>query len=213
MAASTGALAAEHQRLSEERDRLQEEISALSRGLPEEAAQIVRQADEILASHGERIAELKAKRDEIDRAFDVSEQERRAAAEREREEAWRTKRKALLDEEDRRLEAVADAEAAARALADAVGRALASNQRMIGLAQSISADGRAPTVLSRNDLVQRLAFSISSIMATVPGHGLALGPVRWHLHGQYPAARDWRADEERRVAAGLQQIIETGKAD
>src|SRR5262245_33702340 len=70
MAASVGNLAAERQ-------RLEEEINRLSSGLPDEAAEVVRKADRIMAEHGERIAALKAKRDEIDRAFDVFEREKR----------------------------------------------------------------------------------------------------------------------------------------
>src|SRR5262245_35805730 len=72
MAASTGALAAE-------RERLEREIEKLSMGLPEEAAEIVRKADDLLAAHGAKIAVLKAKRDQIDAQFDVTERERRRA--------------------------------------------------------------------------------------------------------------------------------------
>jgi hypothetical protein len=215
MGSSLGHMAAEHQRLAEERAQIEAEIAALSQGLPAEAAEIVRRADAVMAAHGERIAELKARRDAIDARFDVTAQERRSAAERQYREQVEANRKALLDEEERRLQAIADAEAATRALADAVNRAIASNARIGALAQSLTPSGKAPMSCNPIELVSRLSGRIASVLMTIRGHPIRFGYIQWPNgpSGLFPADRNWRADESKRMAAGLQPLLEQGKAD
>jgi hypothetical protein len=180
--------------------------------LPEEAPEIVRKADELMAEHGEKLSKLCAAQDALDAEFGVAEQERRAAAEQRLEEEWRARRKALLDEEDVRLGAIADAEAAARALADAIGRTLASNARMASLAQALSPNGKVPMALNGADLVMRMAARLAAVMSTVKddkGRRGWLGPIEWKgVHSVHPVNQDWHADEEKRIAAGLQPLIE-----
>src|SRR5262245_11930214 len=91
--------------LAQERQRLEAEIARLSSGLPDEAARIVEQADALMAEHGAKLAALKSRRDEIDRAFDVSEHARRQAEAEAHAAEVASARNALKGEVDGYLEA------------------------------------------------------------------------------------------------------------
>jgi hypothetical protein len=163
-----------------------------------------------MAEHGAKLSELKARRDQIDTAFDVTARDQREAAAQRYRDRMEASRAALVEEEQARLQAIADAEAATRALVDAINRAIAGNVKMGQLARELTASGKAPPALNANDLVERFSGRISGLMATVRGHPVRLGfnGVEWKGGSLYPPDRSWRDDEEKRIAAGIQPLIE-----
>jgi chromosome segregation ATPase len=177
------------------------------------AADLVRKADAAVNSYRAEADALEAQIAEIDAQLGVRENDRRAAAAQQRETQWLAQRQALLDEEETRLVAIADAEAACRALVDAITRTLASHARLAKIAQALETGHKVPTALNVNDLVSRIAGRISSLMAQIPGHRSRLGALEWTGGSLFQADRSWRQDEERRMAAALiQPLLTKGKA-
>ena len=95
------------------------------------------------------------------------------------------------------------AEAATRALVDAIDRTLATNARMAKITQELSANGKVPMSLSAPDLVSRLSGRIAALMATIKGHRARLGALEWRGGSLYPPGRCWRDDEAAHMAAHL----------
>jgi hypothetical protein len=180
--------------------------------LAPEAADLVRKADEALAHYRDQIAALEGEMAKIDEELGVREMDRRAVAAKEREDKWHAQRQALIAEEEVRLKAVADAEAAARALVDALNRTFASNARLAKIAHDLSTTHKVPTALNANDLVMRMAGRLAGVMKTIRGHPHRLGQLEWPGGSLYPPDRCWRDDEERRIAVGVvQPHLEKGK--
>jgi hypothetical protein len=172
---------------------------------PAEVVDLVRKADAAVAKMKEQTAAVEAELAEVDAVLDVRERDRREAAARQRREQRAAKEAALLGEHEARLQAVADAESAARAFADAVKRAIESNARMSTLASELDAGGKAPIGLNPIDLVTRLANRLAATLSTIPGHRYRLGRnLEWPAgivgNDLYRPDADWRAYEDRRVA-------------
>ena len=196
--------------LEVKRREIAERLAALK--VAPEVAEIIRQADEAVGEFKAEAARLESQLDVIDAQVGVREMDRRAAAARERQARLKALRRQLVDEEQARLQAVADAEAATRALVDALDRTLARNARMAKIAQELSANGKVPGALNPYDLASRMAGRIASLMATVEGHRGRLGGIEWVGGSLYPPDRDWRADEEKAMAAQLMQPLLEEKA-
>jgi hypothetical protein len=98
-------------------------------------------------------------------------------------------------------------------LVDGINRAIASNARMGALARELTASGKAPPALNANDLVERFSGRISGLMSKVRGHPVRLGfnGIEWKGGSLYPPDGSWVEDERRRIAAGLQPLLETRK--
>jgi hypothetical protein len=175
-----------------------------------DVAELVTQADQAVRSFKAETAELEEQIADLDRQIGATERSKRADAERGREERWFAQRQALLAEHEVLLQAIADSEAATRALVDAIDRTLASNARMAVLARELSTSGKVPMALSGTDLVSRLAGRIASVMATIRGHRNRFGALVWAGAGStlYPVHVNWRQAEEKLVAAAIQPIIE-----
>ena len=204
MAASTGALAAE-------RERLEREIEALNRGLPDEAAAIVRAADDLLSSHAQRITELKAKRDAIDTTFGVK------AHEHAQQEAWEHAQQqeawcADLTEADRTvLTALQEAEALFTAAVEKLnaafnahdGRRKAANAMRGGLRLTMSID-LSPSEFTRR-VVGGLCARLAGLTVCRMNRIGALSLPNWSL---YPTSESWASREWRHTAESVRLLIE-----
>ena len=191
--------------LEVKRKEIAERLAALK--VAPEVAEIIRQADEAVGEFKAEAARLESQLDVIDAQVGVRETDRRAVAARERQNRLAALRCQLVDEEQARLQAVAEAEAATRGLVDALNRTLASNARMATLAQGLSANGKVPGALNPYDLVSRLSGRISGLMETVAGHRGRFGGLQWVGGSLYPPDRSWRDDEEKAMAAQLMQPL------
>jgi hypothetical protein len=178
------------------------------------AADLVRKADAAVSQYRAEASELEQQIAEIDAHLGVREQDRRTAAAKAREQQWRDQRQALVAEQDVLLAAVADAEAATRALVDALDRTFASNARMARIARDLSTTHKVPLGLSGTDLVSRMAGRLASVMKTVKGHPHRLGTaLEWRGASLYQPDTCWRDDEEKKLAAGvIQPLLVDGKA-
>jgi hypothetical protein len=195
--------------LEAQKAALTEKLAALR--VNDDVAELVRVADEAVASFKAETGVLEEQIADLDRQIGARERHKRAAAADEQRDAWLQRRAAMVEEVETYLTAISDANAAARALRDAVDRAFASNSRLAKLAQTLSVTGKAPTTCNPMDLASRLGGRIAGIMATVRGHRMRLGSVEWSGGSLYPADKDWRAEEEKRTAANLLQPLLEGK--
>ena len=164
-------------------------------------AALVRQADAAVAAYRSEADALEGQLLELDAELGVREMDRRAVAAQEREASWLAQRQALLAEEETRLQAIADAEAAARGLLDAVNRTLASQARMAKIAQGLSTSRKVPSALSLTDLASRMGGRIAGLMVLVKGHRNRLGGIEWIGGALFSPDRNWRDDEEKTMAA------------
>ena len=170
---------------------------------PDEVVDLVRKADAAVARMKEQTAAVEAELAEVDSLLNVRVRDQRAAAQRQKQEQRAAKEAALLAEHEARLTAVADAEAATRALVDAINRAIAANARMATLARELDPNGRGSGALNPMELVKRIACRMASVMSTIEGQRFRLGTIEWPAgaSGLYPADRNWRDDEDKRVAS------------
>jgi hypothetical protein len=177
--------------------------------------ELVRQADEAVKVFKGEVAALEAELGEIDRTIGARELARREAAGKQREEEWLAQRRQLLDLEEQRLQALANAQAAARALVKAINVVFGANKQMTTLARSLSLDRKVPAALSERELEARMAGRLAATMGTIDGHRYRFGPIEWPggPAGLYAPERSWR-DEEEALAAKqlLQPLLENGKA-
>jgi hypothetical protein len=142
-------------------------------------AELVKEADEAVCNFRGEVALLEDKLATIDRDVGARERHKRSEAAQQRQERWAAQRQQLLAEEQTRLQAVADCEAATRALVKAVEEILAANARMAKLAQQLSVNGKVPSALSATELVSRTAGRIASAMSTIKGHQHRFGSLQW----------------------------------
>ena len=197
--------------LEERRAGLEAKLERLR--MAPEAADLVRQADAAVATYREEIAALEGQMAEVDAAMGVRQKDLRAVAARERESQWNAQRQALVSEEEVRLQAVADAEKAARNLVDALNRTFAANARMAKIAHDLSTSRKVPMALSGTDLQSRMSGRLAAVMATVKGSRHRLGAIEWRGGSLYSADSSWRDDEEKRMAAAvIQPLLTQGKA-
>jgi DNA repair exonuclease SbcCD ATPase subunit len=182
-----------------------------------DVAALVTQADAAVAGFKSEVAELEEQISELDRAIGAKARSRRAEAERDRQDQRTAQRQQLVEEEEVRLQAVADAEAAARALAKAINDLLASNARLGALARALSANGKMPSVLGESELVSRTAGRIAGLMAVaIKGRPYQFGSIVWQGGSLYPENQVWRNAEEALIARHLLQPLlsqEKGKTN
>jgi hypothetical protein len=202
MAASTGALAAE-------RERLEREISELSTGLPAGAAEIVRRADEIMAEHGERLADLKRRRDEIDKAFAVTAREAEAARERAAAEAHDALEAQFNGAAEAYLAGMGKAEEHLSDFVAHVNEAIAAHTEMRHLASKLAAGRKIQmAALNPRDMITRLGGRIAGMLRKIklPDQGatIRIGPLhlpeepqspRMPRPGETPVVLGWRERE------------------
>ena len=137
---------------------------------------LVRQADKAVADYKQQAAALEAQLNQIDAQIGARARGQREEAEQQRQRDWIDKKKLLLQEQESHLRAVADAEAACRALVNAVDRVIATNGRMAALTRALSVNSKVPSALNPMELVSRMAGRIASVMGTIQGHRNRLGP-------------------------------------
>ena len=197
--------------LDQKRDALARRLQVVQTP-PAEVVDLVRKADAAVARMKEQTAAVEAELAEVDSIIDIRERDRREAAARQRREQRAAKEAALLGEHETRLQAVADAEAATRALVDAINRAIASNARMATLARELDPNGRGSGALNPLELVGRLANRMASVMGTIPGQRYRLGRIEWPggASGLYPPDRNWRDGEDKQVAALIDPLTKQG---
>jgi len=172
---------------------------------------LVREANAALSAHKSEAAVYEAQIAELDAELGLRERDKRDAAARQYQAQQRAQRQALLEEEGNRLQAIADAESATRALVDAITRMLAANAKEAKLVQQLSVSGKVPSALSATELVSRTALRHASLMMTIEGHRFRFGPLAWPggASGLHPAERNWRDDEEAYMAKHvLQPLLE-----
>jgi hypothetical protein len=181
-----------------------------------QVAELVTRADQAVRSFKAEAAALEYQIADLDREVGAKARHQRTEAQRNRQDEWLQRRKALLEESEVRLTAIADAQAATRALVDAINRTLASNARMAKLAQQLSVNGKLPMALSATELVSRISGRIGSVLGTIKDHRHRFGSLQWPggSSGLYPAnGPEWREAEESLVARQLlQPLLEHGKA-
>jgi hypothetical protein len=208
-AASTGALAAE-------RERLEREIAELSKGLPPEAAQIVQAADALMTQHAERMQALKAARDKIDQAFGVKRREAEEAAERARAEEDERLRAALLAAEERRLQVCERAERSWRiAIAD-TSELFAAHENVLKAKGAITGGARSPDAamgaMGIFEFVRRTSGRICSLLktlrvpGTLPGTVHRIGELELPNSSHFPADQSW-TEREAEIAAPMIETL------
>jgi hypothetical protein len=199
--------------LDAKRAAVEAKLAALRMAPDPEIADALRKADQAVNAYKAEAASLEAELDRIDGELQVRARDAREAAAQQHRDRTEANRQALGEEEARRLQAVTDAEAATRALVDAINRAIASNVRLGQLARELTPNAKAPPALNANGLAERFSGRISSVMATIKGHPLRLGfnGVEWKGGSLYPPDGSWRDDEARRYAADLRPLIEKGE--
>jgi hypothetical protein len=176
---------------------------------PDELVDLVRRADAGFAEWDAQKADLRTKIDQIDSHTGARELDRRKAAAAAHEAEIAAKRQVLTGEHDAFLTAIADAEAHARGLADAVTRAFRHNAALSVAARTLAPNGKVPMALNPMELASRLAGRLASVMSTIPGHRNRLGPIDWPSSGGlWSADSQWSSAEEKRLAAGLQPLME-----
>lgn len=149
-------------------------------------------------------------------AIDAAETERtrreRAAA----DQQWRTRRDRLRGElarqEELRLAAIADANAAARTLAAALGRVLAISDGVARLAHQIAGKA-APMPLGAPAVRSRLGGRLAAILASVPGCRARLGSCSWSHFSLYGDADEWLDAEHKIMAPHLAPLIGKDKTN
>jgi hypothetical protein len=204
MAASTGALAAE-------RARLELEIEKLSRGLPEEAAQIVRAADALMGQHAQQITELKAARDAIDRQFDVRRQEAAEAAAEEHRKRQAARCADLRAFHQAKLDALGEAEHHLAAAVASINAAFAAeaNERLAGNALSGGIRLRNVTNLSPTEFLRRLVGGLAAHLAGISACRMnRLGALELVNHSLFPTTETWRERERRATGPSIQALLE-----
>lgn len=176
---------------------------------PDDVVDLVRRADAAVAKINAQSTELQAQIDQIDGQLGARELDRRAAAAKAHDAEIAAKRQALTAEVEAYLTAIADAEAHARGLADAVTRAFHHNAETAKAARVLAPNGKVPMALNPLELANRLAGRLASVMSTIAGHRNRLGPIDWPSSaGLYPPASEWRGDEQRRLAAAIQPLTD-----
>jgi hypothetical protein len=197
--------------LEQRKAELSDKLAALR--VNDDVAELVRVADEAVQGFKVETSVLEEQIADLDREIGARERHKRAVAADEQRDLWLQRRAALIEEAEVYLAAMADADAATRALRDAVDRTFASNARLAKLSQTLSVTGKVPMALSAMSLASRLGGRIAAIMATVKGHRMRLGAVEWSGGSLFPPDRSWRDEEERQVASQLlQPLLEKGKA-
>jgi hypothetical protein len=181
----------------------------------EGVAALVRQANEAAAIKRAEIIGLQQQIAEIDAEFHVRERDREADEARAYAEEQAALRRSLVEAEEERLEAVARAEAAARAFKSAIEEAQEHMNDVARIAVAIAGGGRKiPHGLDRQDFSKRFGARLAGLLSTLKLNGSAstfrLGPLELNGGSLFPAAQNWRDDEEKRHASAIQQVIEDG---
>lgn len=198
-----------------ERKALDDDIAALQ--IEPEAAEIVKQADEILVAHAGKVAALRAARDRIDEAFAVKRREQEKAEARQREQQEAALRRELVEGEAARLEALDRAQQHLRAFVGAINEAFAAHTREREIANQISVGARMLTGLSPTDFVSRIGGRIASILAQIKipgalkGASVRIGSLELPNSSLFPADQSWREREEVVAAPAIQELIECGR--
>lgn len=180
------------------------QIAALKSAPDANIDALVRKASESVAAHQQGLAALDEKLKEIDAIIGLTVRDERAAAGEQHLQQVHTARTALLEAEQERLTAIADAEGATRALVDALKRAIAANAIIVRRARDLAPEGSrwsAPEAISQSGLISRLSIRVAAIIASIgKGPQYAFGCLSWSANvignERYRAGTDWRAVEE-----------------
>lgn len=198
--------------LETQRAEMVDKLSRLK--MSPEADRLVREADTALENYRREIAIIESAIAGLDMELGTRERDRRAAEAEQRRSQWFDQRQQLVDAEEQRLAEIEDAEAATRALADAISRIIGINKRMIVLARDLSSTKKVPSALNEMELVNRIARRIAAVMSTVPGRRHRFGHIEWHYTGQLEPEDSWRTAEESYIAREvLGPLLQEGKAD
>jgi hypothetical protein len=197
--------------LEAQKAALTEKLAALR--MSDDVAHAVAVADQAVQAFKAEANAIEEQIAALDRETGVLARQKREAAADEQRELWLQRRAALVEESESYLSAVSDAEAATRALLDALDRTFASNARLAKLAQALSVTGKAPMSCNPMGLASRLGGRIAGLLSQVKGHRMRLGAIEWAGGTLYPPDRIWRDQEERQLAANLlEPILTKGKA-
>jgi uncharacterized protein (DUF3084 family) len=214
LAASTGMLAAE-------RERLEREIEALSNGLPGEAAAIVARADELMAEHGAKIAELKSKRDAIDATFEVDAAKAKEARAKARGERLQAHCNELVAVEASRLDHIANAQELLEKAVAEINAAFDDHSRLREIARALTPGVSMPALmaLSPTDLANRTGAWVMGLLKGVrlpgalPGAAHHIGPLALLTSIHFRQDMTWREREERVVAPAIEAAVGYAQGD
>jgi hypothetical protein len=205
---------AEAETLEAKRSHLEAELAALK--LDPAAADLVRKADAAVAQHRAKADALEAKMADVDAQMGVRELDRRAAAAKEKRETWLAMRQELLQQEERRLQAVEEAEQSTRGLVRAIEAIMDANASMARLAHELSADRRVPAGLSPIDLAKRTSMRIAAVLSSIKGYRHRYGALEFPAGASslYPSdGPAWKDQEEQLLSrAVIGKLLEEGKA-
>jgi hypothetical protein len=178
------------------------------------AAQLVHEADALIAERERELAELRSRRDQIDQAFRVKAAEQQAARERERVEHHAEAVAALHAAEERRLHAVDKFEQGMAFVAEAINEAFAAadDVRMAArdLLRMAGVDRPNPGLhgLDQAEFVRRCAGRLAATMAMkVRGATHRFGGLSWS-EAAWTLEREpgWSERERRAAAADISRL-------
>jgi hypothetical protein len=177
-------------------------------GLP---VDLVRQAQEAVEAKRVEMAEIEGQLAELDAITGARAKQQRADAERVRIQRRDALRKQLVELEERRLKAIAAAEAGAWQFAASLKEAADTAVEMRKIAVVLGSKGL--TSLGEIELISRCASRLGSVICSHGGnHNIwtigALGTFIWAGTSLFPANQNWAEAEERLFAPSIVSIIE-----
>lgn len=191
----------------------------------EHLAQQVKQAEERLAKLKERagLAQLQGEAPpneeivSVERLIENLRAAQGALSKREREDEARQAeeigdrlRAELLQLEERRLEAVAQAEAGLRAFVESINAVSSISTDMVDVCSRLRT--KAPSQLSAPATASRMGQTVVAVLSTIKGHPRRYGSLEWIGSVHKPDA-DWASVERKALASALAIITEGESMD
>jgi hypothetical protein len=189
-----------------------------------DARRLAHEADALIAERERELAELREKREEIERHFHIAEAEQRAADARAAAEERHRLDTELTEAAEAMFVAVEQAQMHIGAAVDAVNAAIAANGRVRAIGQQIVPHAKLPMGVALPDFVYRFGGRISAALRQIKVPGALgtsrLGPLDLPEGGEFLApkgdmssAYDWRRDEERRQVHAINALLQHGRVE
>jgi hypothetical protein len=189
-----------------------------------DARRLAHEADALIAERERELAELREKREEIERHFHIAEAEQRAADARAAAEERHRLDAELTEAAEAMFAAIEQAQLHFQAAVDNVTAAIAANGRVRSIGREIAPHDKLSIGLALPDFVFRFGGRISAALRQVKVPGTLgtsrLGPLDLPEGGEFLApkgdmssAYDWRRDEERRQGHAINALLQHGRVE